>query len=540
MGKGIQITGATFPANGFDAYSASPTVKTWSNNAYTGITGTNIPIATDKGYMTFIRGDRTINYFTTTLSPATVLRTSGTLKTGKYPAASIPLAAGEFTSVGNPYASAIDFNKLTRTGGTPNTFYVWDPKLTTGAGTAYGLGGFRTITWDAANSNYIVTPAGGSYTGGNTAIESGEAFFVVAPLSNGTLSFNEAAKEVTSNLVTRNTTLAKQLRTNLYVISAGNAVLIDGALVQYDAAYTNDIDELDAVKINNTGENAGIRRNNKIYAVERRAEIASTDTIFYNLGQVRVQQYKLELIADNLSAPGLEAFIEDSYLNTRTTVSLTDTTFMMFSVNSSAGSYAADRFRIVFSRPMGPLPVTITRVSANRNRDKTINVSWKVENELSMDSYEVQRSADGRSFTKISATNATTNNGGSTSYDRDDTSPLTADNFYRIKAISLSGQVQYSAVVKVAAQNMQAAIVAYPNPVLDKKMAISFISQPAGEYNFKLCNQIGQTLLSNKILVEGNNFVESLSLPQSIAAGIYQLTITSADGIKTTQQIVIQ
>ena len=168
--QGFQITGETYPANGFDGYSSVPSVKYWNpgTQAYVGISSTLNPIANDYGYMAFIRGDRTI---TTTHSRLyfTVIRTSGSVKTGKYPSSAIS-GSGPVGFDRQPYASAINFNNVTRTGGVPNTFYVWDPLLTSGSGSRYGFGGFRTITWDSGSGSYIVTPSGGSYTS-NTDIE---------------------------------------------------------------------------------------------------------------------------------------------------------------------------------------------------------------------------------------------------------------------------------------------------------------------------------------------------------------------------------
>ena len=74
---------------------------------------------------------------------------------------------------------------------------------------------------------------------------------------------------------------------------------------------------------------------------------------------------------------GLGAFLEDNYLLTKTPLNLSGSTIVDFTVVNSAGSYAPDRFRIVFI-PAMPLPVTLTSVKAYRH-DKNINLEWKVE-----------------------------------------------------------------------------------------------------------------------------------------------------------------
>ena len=83
-------------------------------------------------------------------------------------------------------------------------------------------------------------------------------------------------------------------------------------------------------------------------AIERRIPVTQNDTIFLNLTGVRVQQYRFVFNAENLD-PRMEAFLEDSYLNTRTPVNMSGSTEVNFSMVNIPGSYAADRFRIVFA-----------------------------------------------------------------------------------------------------------------------------------------------------------------------------------------------
>jgi len=349
------VAGAGFDivaGNSASIKSFDSTTRTW-----VGIANTNVLIDNQKGYMVFVRGDRSVQ---TTSAPATAtnLRSKGTLYTPASPPSVVNMAANTIQSVGNPYPSAIDLTQLSRTGGVQDIYYVWDPKLTTSP-SVYGLGAYQTLTRSGAT--YLVTPGGGSYVSGTTkTIESGQAFFVRAPFATGTVTFTEACKTSGSNDVNRvSQVAAKQLRTNLRVLIGNVPVLIDGTLLQYDNAYSNSIDINDAAKLGNTGENFGMMRNNNLLSVERRAPILLSDTIFYNLGQMRVQQYQLEFIPDQLEQPGMQAFLEDNYLHTATPVSLREPTIIKFGVVNIPGSYASNRFRLVFrsQRQPGTVPV---------------------------------------------------------------------------------------------------------------------------------------------------------------------------------------
>ena len=523
---------------GFDVYTpAGPTMKTYDSvsNNWIGIANPGIQIANQKGYMLFVRGDRSVTVFNQPAT-ATVLRTRGKLYTSGADAPPVTnLNAGTFESIGNPYASAIDFNAVTKTGGVQDLFYVWDPKLTTSMYSAYGLGAYQTII--GPGPGYTVIPGGGSYSGSNTNIESGQAFFVHTVSNPGTVSFSETCKVDGSFMVTRpSNNQVKQLRTNLYVITAGNPVLLDGTLSQFDAAYSNTVDEMDAVKLNNSSENLSLLRDGKKLVAERRTEIQNTDTIFYNTGQVRVQQYRFEFIPSLIEQAGLLAFLEDNYLHISTVLSLHDTTNVMFNIINDPGSYAADRFRIVFNRP-GPVPVTFTSVSANRNSDKTVTINWKVENETSIQLYTIERSAEGRNFNSIITTGPTANNGGSSSYSKIDLGALSADNFYRIKALSLGGRIQYSPVVKVAPLKSEPGINVYPNPVTGKIMQLQFIDQPAGKYNVVLIYSNGMQQQLSILQVNAGQATYPVEFPQLLASGIYQLRITGPDNMTTQKTI---
>ena len=529
---------------GFDVFTAAgPSIKVYNSltDGYNGIPNTTtLPIYNAKGYMVLVRGDRSV-IASNQPATATVLRAKGKLFTPADAPSIINVGAGRFESIANPYASAIDFSLITKSGGVQTDFfYLWDPKLTTttgaGANSSYGLGGFQTFSWNG--TDYDVIPGGGSYIGNNRYIESGQAFFVKAPFAAGSVSFSESCKVNGSNNVNRLLSDAMQLRTNLHAITAAGSILTDGALVQFDNAYSNDVDIYDATKLVNTSENLGLSRNGKKLAVERRSEVRSSDTIYLNATQLRAQQYEFECIPSNMDVTGLMAFVEDNYLRTSTPISLVTTTRVAFNVINDPGSYAADRFKIVFKQ-LAPLPVTITNISATRNSDKTVEVSWKVESETSMKLYTVERSADGRNFTGIITADPTANNGGRSAYSVKDLSALANDNFYRIKALSLSGLVQYSNIVKVVAYKMTAGINVYPNPVTGRVMQVEFSGQDAGSYELVLINSKGQQQKVSTLTVSGNRSVYPVQLPAVLAAGIYRLQVTGPKNMITIKTIQI-
>jgi hypothetical protein len=212
-------------------------------------------------------------------------------------------------------------------------------------------------------------------------------------------------------------------------------------------------------------------------------------------------------------------------------------------VQNVPGSYASDRFKIVFNQVVaGPLPVTITTVAAIRNVsvNNEVAVSWKVESETNMHNYEVEYSADGRNFSSI-ATIAPNGNNGAGSYSFLNNKATAAEHFYRIKANSIGGQVQYSAIVKVAGVKASAnsSISVYPNPVVNKKMNIQFVNQAEGNYQVSLFSNNGALVYKNNVTVNSSNLVKVLPLEDKIAAGNYQMIVTDAAGNTKIQSVIV-
>ncbi len=539
-GYGTQVTDASYPANGFDALSPSPSMKVYNfaTNGYTGIPNTAIQLYNKKGYLVFVRGDRSIAY--PNVGP-TVLRSKGTLFTaqpGNLPPVTTVIL-GDFESVGNPYASAIDIRKIGFDAYTSPTIYVWDPSLTTYPNSAYGYGGFQTLYQLVPGGDYfnlLPTPDYGSVNTIHNTIQSGQGFFVTTALgsaNNGTVTFTENAKANGSQMLFRQqgvTGNPTQLRADLDVVNSDSTSGVrDANLIQYSTDYSNKIDILDARKMISSAENLGILSGGHDLVIERRAGIQNNDTIFYNLTGLRVQKYKIVFTASGLSAYGLQGYIEDTYLNTRTPLNMEGSTETGFTVTNAAGSYAANRFRIVFA-PQPPTEVALTFISLTAHQqDADIAVNWKVKNEKGMQQYEVETSMDGVNFTKAATVTALNNGVGS--YQWIDKNVTAGDHYYRIRCIAGNGSISYSTVVKVTVVFGNPSISIHPNPITDGVIHLQFVNQPQGRYGIRLLNSLGQLIVAKQIeLAGGGNATENIQWNYYLAHGVYQLEITRPDG----------
>lgn len=533
-GYGIWLTSPGGTAAGFDAASYSASIKSYnpSTDAWDGVSNSASQIHNEKGYMVFVRGDRTVNGTTVTIAKPTILRSKGAFITGSQP--SISVSPDHYQSIGNPYASPIDFTQLGRVDGVDDMFYAWDPYL---YGT-YGYGGYQTLS---ASNGWVPVPGGTSaYPTGvaDPTIQSGQAFFVHATSNTSlvaqtpTISISENSKESGSSSVnfarvaSRVASPERQfLRTDLFVSPNPGALIADGNAVAFDNGFSNKVDGNDALKLMNSGENFGLKRNGKVLAVEAKAPVSTADTLFYDMSNLRQQTYQLRIVPVNMQSDNVQAFLLDKFLNTSTALSLSDTNLINFSVTSNAASKAANRFSVVF-RQMAALPVTLTSVRATLQNNHVL-VEWATQNESGMLQYEVEKSTDENNFQTSGTINA--QNNGSQNYQWTDLQPTTGNNYYRIKSVSKDGSISYSQVVKVIFGKIIPVMEVAPNPILNGTIHLVFKNEPLGNYSISLTNLLGQVILSKTITHTETNASETIS-GGSVNKGVYQLLIVKPNG----------
>lgn len=531
-GYGMQITSnsASWAANGFDFQTVGNSLKTYdaATDTWVGVSSTANAIGTTAGYVAYVRGDRSCLPSNGTIT-ATTLRTTGSIYMGTQSA--IPVTANKLALIGNIYPSAIDFRNLTRSGGVDNLFYVWDPKLTG----SYGLGAYQTFT--LSGGNYIVTPGGGSYGASgsvNNTIQSGQAFFVHATGSAGTVQFTEPAKTSGSSVVFFGNSVGEQLVSNLFAVTGSGNQLADGTLTLFDAAHNNGVDANDALKLPNLGEGLSIRRNNQLLAVEQRKPVQVTDTLFFNLSGLKQQDYLFEFNPSNMNHPGLRARLLDAFQGTDTPVALDSVSHFSFTVDANPASADSARLMIVFNYG-SPLPLSFINVAASEQNSQ-VNVTWKVANQLQIHHYEVEKSPDGNYFSKAGEVAAQIS---TTSHDFDyswtDISPAKADNYYRIRSVGNNGEIRYSQVVSIKISKLTAAIRISPNPMINHRIGIQFSGADKGIYQIRLINAAGQVLYRHSVSHTGGSASQELALPASLPAGYYTIELIKPDANRFAQ-----
>lgn len=528
-------------ALGFDFFTPSGgTLKTYNaaDSSWVGVSSTLIPIANKKGYFVFVRGDRSV-ITSTANAVSTVLRAKGKLYTatsGELPPTTT-VAANRFESVGNPYASAIDFRYISRpNNAVDNTFYVWDPLL---AG-SYNLGGFQTIS---SVNGYRPVP-GGTANYDNavpcTTIESGQAFFIHATGANsgGTISFNEAAKSTGSKTTFRNENLLtpqSYIHTLLYTASGNNDKLADGNFILLDNNENNDYDSHDALKILNSGDNFGINSCSKKLSIESRSMPQAGDTFHFVMSNMKKQNYQLRIAAVGLSNNEYTAVLLDKYNGIETFLSNVDTVFYNFNVNDNLLSSASDRFKIVF-KTVHTLPVDFISVNGMLLADGSKRIMWQVANPIHIYNYQIERSYDGNEFLLIGNVVSTNQ----LNYQFTDEGKERGKLVYRIRAVEFGGSYYFSKLI-VVNNNASAGFVISTNPVEGHNVHIQVGKNiSVGNYAWKLINQTGQIIQKGDLLIDNITSRINLLLHSSILSGNYKLIISDKNRFMETLHILLQ
>ena len=179
--------------------------------------------------------------------------------------------------------------------------------------------------------------------------------------------------------------------------------------------------------------------------------------------------------------------------------------------------------------------------SVAKQKNKDIEVSWSVAEEGSTKKYEIERSANGTTFTKAGEVTAK-GISGAVSYQWLDKSPLLGNNFYRIKGVDADASYKMSKIVIVKIDGTATAAAAmnvFPNPVINKLLKIQLNNLDKGEYTVQLINTQGQQIAQIPFKFAGGTGLQIFSLGKNISRGIYYVKIIN-NSISLSQAIFIE
>ena len=188
-----------------------------------------------------------------------------------------------------------------------------------------------------------------------------------------------------------------------------------------------------------------------------------------------------------------------------------------------------DDFRTNGTLSQAPLPVTFVGFDARR-LNTAVLLTWKIAGEENVDRYEVERSEDGRSFSRIGQIQSH----GKDTYTFSDETPLKTG-YYRIKNVDRDGAFQYSTIARLSGGKSSIVLRAFPQPVVSQ-LTLQH-PQVEGKTLVSLTSAEGRVVRS---LQPASGSMQTFVDMSGLAKGVYFLRIQQENGETQTLKVLKQ
>jgi hypothetical protein len=494
----------------------------------------------DQGYMVFTRGDRKLDFPSTTNSGSTTFRSTGALKTGNQTVLVQPAATSKYTLVGNPYMSVLDLDAFYTTNSAVinPSFGIWDANI---AGTNK-QGGYVNVyksggQWVTNTGTYIDPEL----------LESGMAFFV-EPLStlgtatNITIMESHKSSAAAAGMAPFATDEPDD-HGRMYIRleradATGKRNLIDGVMADFHTSYRETLgDVADIGKMRSAISNGSLwlTQSNKNLSSEGRPwpAVDTRRTLPLRMGSIGDQTLLLTIDPRQFTKPGLKAWLRDNALNRETELDLTRINEYDF-IGTGIASKDTTRFEIVYAQTLLP-GVKFLKAEARKSGDR-VDITWEVSQDAGA-RYTVERSGDRETFRSVQTLSSDPSKAGR--YGWTDAQPLKGVGYYRILSTNATGQTMYSGVMRVNMSAADGSWKLYPNPAKAGEAKLQLEQVPAGSYRVLVLDQTGRQVAETRVEHQGGSAEHVLLLSQRLAAGSYILQVMQGD-LRVTMMRMVQ
>jgi hypothetical protein len=183
-----------------------------------------------------------------------------------------------------------------------------------------------------------------------------------------------------------------------------------------------------------------------------------------------------------------------------------------------------------------PLPVHLISFQGNMNKNNKVTLNWTVADNETANSFEVERSFNGRDFAMAGVVFASEKMG-TENYTFYETTSGTDKVMYRLKMIDKNREVDYSRILIFQLKSTSSNnIKVIGNPVNDK-LTFSYISPATQPVDVKVYDMSGRIVLKNKVnSLEGSNVI-SLPLSSTLTTGMYIVEVNNGTELQSSKFI---
>lgn len=192
-------------------------------------------------------------------------------------------------------------------------------------------------------------------------------------------------------------------------------------------------------------------------------------------------------------------------------------------------NFTFDDYRTNGTFSQSPLPVTFISFNAKK-LNTSVLLTWQIAGEENVARYEVERSADGRSFTRIGQISSH----GKDTYTFSDDAPL-AEGYYRIKNVDNDGSFKYSTIARIAGGKSSIVLRAFPQPVA----SLLTLQHPPieGKTIVSIANAEGRVV---KSVQPATGSMQTYVDMSTLAKGMYFIRISGENGQTETLKVLKQ
>lgn len=176
------------------------------------------------------------------------------------------------------------------------------------------------------------------------------------------------------------------------------------------------------------------------------------------------------------------------------------------------------------------LPVNITYFNAAAVTGG-IKLTWMVSDESNVNRYEIERSSNGKSYSKIGQVSAS----GVVSYTYTDAAYNTGSNYYRLKAVDNDGKFKYSSVVLFKVGRKGLSLRAYPSPASTEVTIQHDIATEISQIS--IISMDGRLV---ELVKPAPGKVETTISLEKLQKGFYMIRYTNSEGEVETVKLVKQ
>ncbi|MGI4870378.1 MAG: hypothetical protein ACRYFX_04275 [Janthinobacterium lividum] len=188
---------------------------------------------------------------------------------------------------------------------------------------------------------------------------------------------------------------------------------------------------------------------------------------------------------------------------------------------------------IPFSIGTNPLPVTLTTFTAQAVQNRDALLKWTTASEVDNDHFDVERSFDGTSFTKIGQVAGQGTKATATDYSLPDAgvaAKATGPVYYRLRQVDINGTATYSPVRTVSFTQETATLGLYPSPATTSTTLDLSQLPTSASYQVVLLDVTGRSVRTWSL---GGGQPQTLELTD-VATGNYLLQVTGTQPNGTT------